>query len=99
MSSETVRVDRYVVDVLQRDLIRHDGKPSAFLVYLHLATRGRRDDPVELSYADLAFGTGLSKSAVQAAVLHLKRRRLIKVERDHETATPRYLVLTPWERR
>jgi len=98
VTSETVRIDRYVVDVLQRDLVGHDGKPSAFLVYLHLATRGRRGEPVSASYADLAFGTGLSKSAVQGAVRHLKRRRLIRVERAHRTAVPEYEILAPWMR-
>ncbi|MCA1611965.1 MAG: hypothetical protein LC780_14150 [Acidobacteria bacterium] len=37
--------------------------------------------------------------AVQDAVRHLTRRRLIAVERDSPTATPRYAVLRPWIRR
>ena len=33
---ETIPIDDYVLDVLMRDLIGHDQKPAAYLVYLHL---------------------------------------------------------------
>jgi len=33
---EAVPIDDYVLDVLMRDLIGHDQKPAAFIVYLHL---------------------------------------------------------------
>jgi hypothetical protein len=32
----TVEVDAYVIDTLLPDLVGHDRRPSAFLVYLHL---------------------------------------------------------------
>jgi CRP-like cAMP-binding protein len=100
VSTTTVAIDRHIVDTLLRDLVGHDHRASSFLVYLHLATRpavgrGRR---VTASYADLAHYTGLSKSAVQAAVRNLKRRRLVRVERAGPTATPVYEVRRPWRR-
>lgn len=94
-------IDRYVVDTLLRDVVGHDHRPSAFLVYLYLATRHehpRGRAPVRRSHAELARAVGLSKSAVQAAVRHLRRRRLIRIERASPTATPRYEVLSPWRR-
>jgi hypothetical protein len=96
----TYTVDAYVVDVLMSDLAGHDRRPSAFLVYLFLATRagtGRRR-AVALSYQDLAIGTGLSKSAVQGAVAWLRRRRLVQVSQETPTSTPEYDVLRPWAR-
>ncbi len=41
---ETIPLDDYVLDVLLRDMIGHDGKPAAYLVYLYLygqATRAK----------------------------------------------------------
>lgn len=100
MTNTTVTVDRYVVDTLLRDLVGHDHRASTFLVYLHLATRpaNGRHRRVSASYADLAHFTGLSKSAVQAAVRHLRRRRLVRVEHAAPTAIPVYEVLSPWKR-
>lgn len=100
MASRTVTIERYLVDTLLRDLIGHDHRASAFAVYLYLATRAEhpRRNPVRVSYADLARAVGLSKSAVQAAVRHLKRRRLLRVERETPTATPVYEALSPWRR-
>jgi len=96
----THSVDAYVIDVLMADLAGHDRRPSAFLVYLYLATRGAggRRRPVALSYQDLALGTGLSKSAVQGAVGWLRRRRLVQVSQATPTSTPQYEVLRPWAR-
>ena len=94
-----LRLDAYVVDTLMRDLVRHDHQPSAFLVYLLLGqrTRGaRRGRP--LSHQEMADASGLSKSAVQAAIRTLTRRRLIKATRDSPTAVPAYSVLRPWRR-
>lgn len=93
-------LDRYVVDVLMRDLVGHDHTPSAFLVYLWLWARtdgGRRRFAVSL--AGIALETGLSKSSVQNAVRQLVRRRqLIAVTREGLTTPPVYQVLTPWIR-
>jgi hypothetical protein len=92
------RIDDYVLDVLMRDLVGHDHSPSAFLVYLHLwsQTTGRRAKSVRLSHQMVAGATGLSKSAVQAAMRRLLRRRLVSVHRESATATPEYRVLRPW---
>jgi DNA-binding MarR family transcriptional regulator len=94
------RVDRYVVDVLLRDLAGHDRSPAAFLVYLLLwrRTRGERAKTATLSHRDIADETGLSKSAVQQALRILHRRGLVKSKRRHETATPEHRVVRTWVR-
>ena len=96
----TTQVDAYVLETLMPDLVGHDRSPAAFLVYLHLRhlAAGARGGRVEASLARLAEGTGLSKSAVQAALRHLKRRRLVRAERASQTAVPVYEVLRPWVR-
>jgi hypothetical protein len=93
------RLDAYVVDTLMADLVQHDRQPSAFLVYLQLWWRasGRRS-AVAVSHQAMADATGLSKSAVQAAVRTLLRRRLIRAARASATAVPAYTVLRPWRR-
>jgi hypothetical protein len=93
-------IDPYIVEVLMRDLTGHDRQPSAFIVYLFLwhRTFGSGARTVQVSHANIADATGLSKSAVQAAVRTLTRRRLIESERDTITATPRYTVHRPWIR-
>lgn len=94
-------MDAYVFETLMPDLVGHDRSPSAFLVYLHLwhRTAGTRERQAEASLAQLAEDTGLSKSAVQAALRLLKRRKLVKAERDSPTAVPVYEVLRPWVRK
>jgi hypothetical protein len=93
-------LDAYLVETLMPDLVGHDGQPSAFLVYLYLWSQSRslRSRPVAASYAQIAFGTGLSRSAVQAAVITLKRRQLLGVHHGSRTAVPQYAVLRPWQR-
>jgi hypothetical protein len=93
----TVRIDRYVLDTLMPDLVLHDHQPSAFLVYLQLSYRARRAR-VRMSHQSMADATGLSKSAVQAALRSLLRRRLVRVTRETATAVPEYTVLRPWRR-
>jgi DNA-binding MarR family transcriptional regulator len=97
---EQLSLDAYVVDVLMRDLVGHDKKPSAFLVYLCLwrRTSGRGLRAAHLSLQMLVDATGLSKSAVQEALRVLSRRGLIRAERSSPTATPSYTVLRPWSR-
>jgi DNA-binding MarR family transcriptional regulator len=94
----TFRMDRYVVDVLLRDLVSHDRSPSTFLVYFFLAAKcgAVRGGKVSLSLADIADRTGLSKRAVQTALLRLRRRHLIQSTQEHRTATPVHAVLRPW---
>ncbi len=93
-----VAVDVYVLDILMRELVGHDKKPSAFLVYLHLWRRsaGGTLDRVAASHQSVASGTGLSKSAVQAAVKLLLQRKLIRLIRGSPTGVPRYDVRRPW---
>lgn len=94
----TVPVDDYVLDVLLRDLVGHDGQPAAYLVYLFLYGRAVRTRwrPVAASLRTIADETGLSKSAVQTAVATLQRRKLIETERAHATAVPRHRVRRHW---
>ena len=97
MSDTTYALDRYVIDTLMADLVGHDHRPSAFLVYLTIlaaAANGR----AALSYAELAERTGLSKRSTQNAVVVLRRRFLIEVVRRGATETPEYRPLSPWRR-
>jgi hypothetical protein len=97
----TVPIDDYVLDVLMRDLIGHDQKPAAFMVYLHLYGEAARNKwrRITASVRTIADATGLSKSAVHAALTHLRRRQLIATTADHATATPRHRVLRHWRTR
>jgi DNA-binding MarR family transcriptional regulator len=99
-SREVVAIDRYVLEVLMRDLIGHDHQPGAFLVYLHLHGQAACIDwkPVAASLRLIAEATGLSKSAVQTAMQTLHRRGLIQSTRIHATAVPTHSVLRPWRR-
>lgn len=97
MTAKTLSVDRYVIDTLMRDLVGHDRRPSAFLVYLavlaqaEIGVRG-------MSYAELSEYAGLSRRATQDAISHLSRRKLIEVIRPGPTETAVFRALTPWRR-
>jgi hypothetical protein len=95
-----IAIDAYVLDTLMRDLVGHDRRPSAFLVYLFLwrSTHGRDEAEAQLALLDIAEETGLSKRSVQEALSWLARRKLIKVARQSITAVPVYTVLRPWLR-
>jgi DNA-binding MarR family transcriptional regulator len=97
---ETIPVDDYVLDILMRDIVGHDQKPAAYLVYLCLYGQAARArwKRVPMSLREIAEATGLSKSAVQTALELLRRRRLIETTSDHSTATPKHRVLRPWRR-
>ena len=97
MSGKQHTFDAYVVDALMRDLVGHDHRASAFLVYLVLAAAFQEGEP-RLSHAQLAEQTGLSKRGVQDAVLHLVDRNLLRIERSGATDVPRYEPLAPWRR-
>jgi transcription initiation factor IIE alpha subunit len=94
-----ITIDGYVIDTLMADLVGDDRHPSAFLVYLHLLARIDDNGNAEQSQRAIAEGTGLSKRAVQTALHHLERRRLISVERDSITAVARYTLHKPWVRK
>jgi hypothetical protein len=94
-----LKFDEYVVDVLMPDLVGHDRRPVCFLVYLWLAAeQQRRSGAVQVSYQELAESIGVSKSSAQAGIGWLVRRKLLTVDKQNVTATPRYTVLTPWRR-
>lgn len=98
--TQSLGLDRYVVETLMRDMVAHDHNPSGYLVFLWLWAKtdgGRRRHAASLQ--TIARGTGLSKSSVQNAVRYLKdRRRLIDAERDGPTTPPVYAVHAPWRR-
>jgi hypothetical protein len=98
---EPARFDPYLVDSLMPDLVGHDRQPSAFIVYLYLSHRAARARArsVAVSLQGMAADTGLSKSAVQAGLRTLVRRRLVRVDKASRTAVPAYTVLRPWIRR
>lgn len=93
-------LDPYVIDVLLPDLVGHDKRPAAYILYLWLwaMTRSSDRESAFFSYQTLTDRTGLSKSAVQRAVALLRRRQLLRVRRKSPTAVPEYAVLTPWTR-
>jgi hypothetical protein len=95
-----MKIDNYIVDTLLRDLVGHDRRPTAFLVYLWLtAEQARTRKPIQISYQDLAENIGISKSAAQSAVNWLIRRKLLTATRHTTTATPVYTVQKTWKPR
>jgi DNA-binding transcriptional ArsR family regulator len=100
-TTAAIALDSYVLDVLMRDLVGHDKKPSAFIVYLYLAVRIEREmtHGVEASYGTISSATGLSKSAVQHAIAHLRKRKLISVSMSSATSTPQYRLHRHWRLR
>jgi len=97
---ERFGLDAYVIDVLMPDLIGHDRRASAFIVYLFLlrqSARARRDR-VSVSLQTIATRTGLSKSSVQSAIRHLRRRRLLDAGTRATVTDPARGILRPWAR-
>jgi hypothetical protein len=95
-----VSLDSYLIDVLMPDLVGHDRRPAAFLVYLFLTRHARpnRRGEVAVSLQMIATRTGLSKSTVRNAIRHLKRRRLLDPDLRTTTSAPVRRVLHPWVR-
>jgi hypothetical protein len=93
-------LDEYVVDVLMPDLVGHDRRPSAFIVYLFLLRHATpaRQGKVSVSLQTIATKTGLSKSSVQAALRHLRRRHLIDPGVVATVTDPVRAVQRPWIR-
>ena len=96
--SDRLIIDHYVIDTLMRDLVAHDHRPSAFLVYLALLDLADAGRPTP-SHAQLAHLCGLSKRAVQNALRHLAKRQLISVERRGRTEPAIVRPLAPWRAR
>jgi CRP-like cAMP-binding protein len=97
MAARVLDLDPYITDTLMRDLVGHDRRPSAFLVYLAVYASAA-DGARGLSHADLAEMTGLSRRSVQDAIAHLARRKLVEVHRVGPTETALYRALKPWRR-
>jgi hypothetical protein len=75
-------------------------RPATFIVYrflLRLAAKSRRDS-VSVSLQTVATKTGLSKSAVQAAMRHLRQRRLLDPAVTATVTDPARHILRPWMR-
>jgi DNA-binding MarR family transcriptional regulator len=98
--SSPLKLEGYIAEVLLRDLVGHDRSPAAFLVYfsLYALTYAAGHRSVKLSLKQVAERTGLSKSAVQAALRILSRRQLIRGVHATRTAVPEYFVQRPWAR-
>ena len=97
MAAAPTLLDPYVLDTLMRDLVGHDRRPSAFLVYLAIEALSQ-DARRSLSHAELAEQTGLSKRSVQEAVKHLQGRGLVAATRRGATEAQFYRPLRPWRR-
>jgi predicted AAA+ superfamily ATPase len=97
MAKGSITLDRYVVDVLMRDLVGHDRCPSAFAVYLAIHAAAEEGRAL-FSYQAMADVTGLSKRTCQNAVALLERRRLVEISRKGATDAAEYLPLRPWAR-
>lgn len=96
-----VSLDTYVIDVLMPDLVGHDRKPGAFLVYVYLWRRTVGDGltSVAVSLRELAESTGLSKRAVQDAMARLMKRKLVRTSRESITSVAEFSIERPWTRR
>ena len=95
---ERFTTDAYVIDVLMPDLVGHDRRPATFIVYLlllRMAAKCRRDEVV-ISLQTIATKTGLSKSTVQSALRHLRRRRLLDPAITVSVTAPVRRINRPW---
>lgn len=107
MKHPQIQLDAYIIDSLLADLVGHDRRPGAFMVYLFLHRHAFANAPpprstpgtVRLSHQAIADATGLSRSAVQSALRHLESRRLIASTRTTPTSVPKHQVLRPWIRK
>lgn len=93
-----MQIDSYVIESLMPDLVGHDRRPSAYILYLALWRMAGSSDAVDVSLQTLAVTTGLSKTAVQRSLSHLIRRQLVEVQFARTTHIPSYRILRPWLR-
>jgi hypothetical protein len=100
ITMERLTLDTYVIDVLMPDLVGHDRHPATFIVYLFLLRQAAisRRDMVSVSLQTIATKTGLSKSTVQGAIRHLRRRRLLDPTLTATVTDPVRHILRPWLR-
>lgn len=85
------RIDNFVFDLL----IPKIGSASASIVYLYLWRRslGFQKPSVSLSHQIISESVGLSKRAVQEAVLRLNELNVIQTKRAYETAIPEHFIV------
>src|SRR5436309_14793716 len=95
-----ITFDAYLLDCLLPDLVGHDRRPSAFIIYLYLYRQASQQAnwSLRMSHQSIASATGFSRSAVQSALAHLQKRQLIATSRAHATTVPLHRVLRPWLR-
>jgi len=88
-----------VLDALLPDLVGHDRRPAALVVYLYLwrKTRGGAR-PAVVSLSMMADGTGLAKRSAQLALQHLVRRDLVRARRASATAAPTLSLQCHWRK-
>jgi hypothetical protein len=93
-----ITLDSRVIDLLMPDLVGHDHRPAAFLVYLFLLRHSREGsrELVSMSLQTIATKTGLSKSSVQSSIRHLKRRQLLDPAVLATVTSPVRRVIRPW---
>ena len=74
-SVATLAFDAYVVDILMPDLVGHDRKPSAFVVYLYLAGFAKRTgrDRVSASLETIAVKTDRKSTRLNSSHSTLSR--------------------------
>ncbi|MGB6987415.1 MAG: helix-turn-helix domain-containing protein [Candidatus Aquilonibacter sp.] len=95
-----VSLERYIVETLMPDLVGHDRRPVAFLIYLFLYARcgGSERKTVPISLDTFADECGVSKRAAADAIRHLVKRKLVVRSRDYATALTVYAIARPWKR-
>jgi transcription initiation factor IIE alpha subunit len=93
-------MDAHILDTLMPDLVGHDRRPSAFLLYLLMwrQTHGAGTASLDIALEDLAELSGLSKRTVQDSLRWLAHRRLVTVRRGGPTDVGTFTVLEPWKR-
>lgn len=90
-------VDAYVIDSLLADLVGHDRRPAAFVLFLFLWRKTRGGSrPAVLSLGMMSDGTGLAKRTVQQSLQHLERRGLVDSRRATSTSAPSLRLHCQW---
>jgi DNA-binding MarR family transcriptional regulator len=100
MQDASVVLERHVIETLMPDLVGHDRRPVAFLIYLYLYARagGSERKSIPISLDMLAEECGVSKRAAAEAIRHLVKRKLVARSRDYATALTVYSIAKTWKR-
>lgn len=85
------KIDNFFFDILMPKI----ASPSASMIYLFLFRRslGFHKYSVKMSHQTIAESVGLSKRAVQNALLLLNKLNIIKSSRTHKTAIPEHFII------